>query len=170
MKKYTKIEKLEYREYKHSDFKDVFSIFCQFQANSPIDSHRNVCEGASETFKHMYLLSEFEKTINKCNKKYIGFIPETGEIIGFAIFSENYYSKNCLELQLACKKPKYIFTKCMKDALFSVINEIKGDRKVVTVLGGRYKFEKYMKFIKRIIKIKIIKVDQFKNTMVEILI
>ena len=97
------------------------------------------------------------------------FLPETNEIVGFAFFfSENYFSKNCLELQFACKKPKYIYCKAFRDCLFECIYNIRDDKKVVAVLGKREKFNKYLNFIKRIMNIDIINVDQYENTLVEI--
>ena len=168
MKKYTKIQKLEYKEYKHKDFPDIFRIFYEFQKKNKISMYETLCKDQSELMVAMYLTEELRQLVSKCNKKFVAYIPETEEIVGFALFSENYFSKNCLELQFACKKNKYIYCKTFKDCLFKCIYNIRDDRKVVAVLGNRDKFNKYLNFIKRIMKINVINQDQYQNTVIEI--
>lgn len=168
MKKYTKIDKLEYKEYKPEYFPEIFAIFYEFQKENKISMYETLCKNQSELMIAMYLTDELKQLTSKCNKKFVGYIPETGEIVAFALFSENYFSKNCLELQFACKKNKYIYCKAFKECLFKCINNIRNDRKVVAVLGNRDKFKQYLNFIKRIIKIDVINEDQYQNTLIEI--
>ena len=168
MKKYTKINKLEYKEYKPEYFAEIFAIFWEFQKKDKISMYENLCKNQSDLMIAMYLTEELKQLCSKCSKKFVAFLPETNEIVGFAFFSENYFSKNCLELQFACKKPKYIYCKAFRDCLFECIYNIRDDKKVVAVLGKREKFNKYLNFIKRIMNIDIINVDQYENTLVEI--
>ncbi len=169
MKKYTKINKLDYREFDSSDFNEVFKIFLEFQLVNKMSDWDNPVKGVSDMMKHTYWITEFMTFTKRCRYKYVVIDTETQDMVGFIYFSEGVFSvrSEVLELQLICKKTKYRFCLEMKRCLESVIDIIRNDRKVYAVLGEREKFDKYLKFLKKVFNVKVLDKDQFGNTLIE---
>jgi hypothetical protein len=170
MKKYIKLKSVSYRSYKPQDFSDVFGIFLVFQKENKISQYHSISGGHSESFYVRFLFHEFKSLVSRCGKNcYVGIDNETKKIFAFACFTENVLAKNSLDLQLTFKHPKYILNRQIIWLFVSLLHKIKNNRRILALLGNRAKFDKYVKLVKRIFKVKVIGKDDFNRYLVEFL-
>lgn len=169
MKNYIDLKIASYREYKAGDFAKVFEIFLVFQEKAKIGTYHNLTKGQSEQFVSMFLFEEFKKLVNRSKYKYVGINEETGEIFGFACFTQGIITEKSVDLQLVFKHPNYIFNRKMKYLLMLIFKKIKKNNRIYTILGDRKKFDKYVEFVKRVFKIKVHQIDTFGRVYIEFL-
>ena len=169
MKKYKQLQNTSVRLYKHGDFKEVFDIFVKFQKDAKIGTYYNTTKGHSDIFVIMYLIEELKKLIQKSEHSYVGIDNETGKIWGFACFTKSVIRKNSIDLQLTFKDPDYYFNRVVKGALLLTFKKVRKEGRIFAALGPREKFNKYIDFVKRIFKIKVIGQDNFNRIYVEFL-
>jgi hypothetical protein len=171
MKKYRKLNSVSYREYKHTDFKEVFSVFVAFQKKNQIKQYHNLSHGQSENFYLRFLFYEIKKLIERCPIKYVSINEKTGKICGFACFTEGGFVPNHLDLQLVIKDPDYTLSKPIILCFFTVLLKVKKkyNKRIYAVLGDRERFSTYMKAVQRIFKAKIISKDSLNRYLVEFL-
>lgn len=174
MKNYIDLKSCSYRHYNpKEDYQSIVKIFIEFQEKNKIKQIYSLAEGQSPMMKILYFKAELKKLLDKCTHRYVAIDDDTGKIFGAAIAEEMIKDgEKVIILQFAFKDPKYIFNRKIKFLLAKgMITERKkhGWVKIIAVLGDREKFKKYIEFVKRMFKIKVVGIDQFKRHMVEFL-
>ena len=161
LKQKFKLENGYYREYKNSDFFEIFNLFLILQDRIKT-KYFDERIGKTDFFQLSMLKNKFSNMINSCDYIYVAIDRDRDKIFGFGAYRD---LKDVVILDFMFKNEEYIFNAEMKRI---IIDSMKKFNKPVRVyLGGREKFDSYVKFIMRTFKHKYIGKDDFGRVILE---
>jgi hypothetical protein len=163
------LKNISYRKYEPKDFESVFKLFIKFQTKAEVSLYHSLGKGQSNLFLHPYLSIELKKLIKKHKYHYVGINEENGKIIGYACFDDSITIDGGIDLILVFKDEKSHFGRIFKYLLLLAIKKEFPDKRVFAVLSKRNRFDTYVKFIKRVFKVHVMRKDSFGRIYIEFL-
>jgi hypothetical protein len=165
MSEFNNLKKFKIRNYENKDLNNLVRIFIKFQIKNDLDYYSNIKKNSSEAFYIPYLAEEIKKLTRTC--EIILEDSDLNKVIAAAFFKK--IEEGNIQLMLAFKDESYIYNAKFKQALEKTFNEVKINNpkcSIIATLGNRKKYKKYINFLKRIFKIKVISELQFNKILV----
>jgi hypothetical protein len=161
LKQKIQLENGYYREYKSSDFFEIFNLFLVLQ-NRIKTKYFDERIGKTDFFQLNMLKNKFSNMIGSCDYVGVAIDRDRNKIFGFGAY--RYYG-DVVILDFMFKNEEYIFNAEMKRV---IIDSMKRFNKPIRVyLGDREKFDSYVKFVMRTFKHKHIGEDDLGRVVLD---
>jgi hypothetical protein len=163
------LKNISYRKYQPKDFEKIFKLFVKFQHKAKLSHYETLTKDQGPLFSMPYFVEELKKLLRDHKYHYVGINEDNGKIFGYCCLDDSVIKDGQIDVILVFKDESATYKTLYRDFLMQGIRKEFPNKRIFAVLGKRDKFDKYIRFIKRVVKINVMNVDGFGRVFIEFL-